>query len=185
MSGNDQTKQVFVDETGRRSRLLLALGRVAGVVVVCYLVLLVAGFMGASWVPLVRLPIVGDIFDVGGPDLPAEIAGSAPSPTEQAPSQDTTQTEVSASGAAPVVTAGAQSAQNKGASASHPSRSNNRSNGNSGKAGPKPEPSPTPNHGSNGNSNDAGPKPKPRSTPRRGSSSSKGQAPEPASSPTP
>ena len=56
MSGNDQTKQVFVDETGRRSRLLLALGRVAGVVVVCYLVLLVAGFMGASWVPRCACP---------------------------------------------------------------------------------------------------------------------------------
>ena len=52
---------VFVDPTGRRRRLFRSFGTVVAVLAAAYLVLLVAGFIGASWVPSLRLPVLGSV----------------------------------------------------------------------------------------------------------------------------
>jgi hypothetical protein len=202
MDNTEQAPQVFVDDSGRRSRLVAALGRVAAVAVLCYLVLLVAGFLGASWVPSVRLPIVGDIFDAGGePSLPAEAAGVAPSPSQADLSHSRSSHGRHAVPVATAIVRAVRASQKQNGSASNnqkgaaPTPANNGrgnngqpttapspnrgTNGNSDNAGPKPKASP--NHGSNGNSDNAGPKPKPTTKPGNGN----GKDPAPAASPSP
>ena len=206
MDHNNQTKQVFVDETGRRGRLLSAAMRIGAVVMVAYLGLLVAGFLGASWVPSVRLPIVGDIFGVD--------RGDSPTAGEAARGQSDHEAEADAHAAdATTVAHGSETPSSPGreapsrgrargreiapnpagtgrgdvaAATPRPSPNHGTSSGNP-NAGPKPKktpaPRPSPNHGSNGNSENAGPKPKPSKDADHPSNSARNQEPDPTPSP--
>lgn len=195
MNDNHQFKQVFVDETGRRSRLLHALGRAVGVVVACYLVLLVAGFMGASWVPSVDLPIVGDIFSGGDePDRSAEIADEDSTQPDEAAKKVVALAKAGGPAAVPRIDAAGDVRGTKASSTAQLAGSNSGPNPGSGqgssghgeKSLPEPAVSPSPNLGSSGNSENAGPKPKPTPSPDRGSSGKSDNAgPKPKPTPTP
>jgi hypothetical protein len=204
----DQTKQVFVDESGRRGRLLGALMRVACGLIAAYLCVLVAGFLGASWVPSVHLPVVGDIFDVGSDQpLYAEagaqtdaVARSARRVAHAAAVSHSTDDEAEPArdhttgrpAAAPNVLPGRSRSKSRprpAASAAPSPRAtpNHGSSSGNPNAGPKPKPTPSPkaspNRGASGKSENAGPKPRPTKAPTHPSSSSSNQKPEATPSP--
>jgi hypothetical protein len=195
----NQAKQVFVDESGRRARVVGLLARGLAVLLVAYLGLLVAGFLGASWVPSVRLPIVGDIFDVGNDPVLDPVAVASPSPRGRA---EALTSEIDQS--SPLLDGAAQeeagtpaprnrpaSGANGGAGAGNgpatpaPSRGGN-ANGNGTTAnGPASQNGSTNgNRGSNGNSERAGPKPTPKPTAPPGQVNKPDKKPEATPSPT-
>jgi hypothetical protein len=75
---------VFVDETGRRARLVRALGMVAGVLFLGLLALITAGLMGASWVPRV-VPRLGGLTA----PTPRALVGAGPSSSLPLPNPGT------------------------------------------------------------------------------------------------
>jgi hypothetical protein len=52
---------VFVDDSGRRARRVRRVGMAIGVVFAGYCMLVIAGLMGASWVPHIGVPSLGGV----------------------------------------------------------------------------------------------------------------------------
>jgi hypothetical protein len=87
--GSSGSGPVFVDLTGRRRRLVTALGIAAALVLVAAIALVIAGVLGASPVPLPGLPrggqgaqqgtvVPAELLPSAEPDEPAASATSRP-----------------------------------------------------------------------------------------------------------
>jgi hypothetical protein len=198
MDPMQQTKQVFVDETGRRGRLFSLVTRGACVLVAAYMGLLVAGFLGASWVPSVRLPVVGDIFDVGrGEPLHAQVDDghadapvAAPTEAESEPGEAAAESKPPRTGAIAAGASANSSSANRRSSRAAAPPGRNRPAPRSTPAS-RPVPRATPNHGASSGNPNAGPKPDktpaPQASPNRGSSGNSenaGPKPKPSKDPS-
>jgi hypothetical protein len=103
--GSNGSGPVFVDLTGRRRRLVTALGIGAGLALVAAIALLVAGVLGASPVPLPGLPRGGQGAQQGTV-VPAELLPSTqpPGPATSPPARPPSVAPSTSSAATPAPT---------------------------------------------------------------------------------
>jgi hypothetical protein len=80
LEGQDDSRQVFVDERGVRRRLIRAGERGLAVAVAGILMMGVGGMVGAPWVPHLKLPLIGLAGPAVRPDAPQEAPSAAPQP---------------------------------------------------------------------------------------------------------